>query len=60
MEQVCSRCGCVITKENQSIYHEYYNGGVLTVVESICKNCREIKPRNRHEKRKQKALRRRR
>jgi hypothetical protein len=54
MEPVCAICDCVLTKENC----DCYTIGESKIWDIICKNCKEIKPRNRHEKRKQNALRR--
>ena len=54
MEPVCSICGCRLTDENKVCY---MNDG-YEVCESFCKKCKEKSLWNRHEKRKEKALRR--
>ena len=53
MEPICSRCGCRLTKENKVSYN--HNG--YEVCESVCKKCNLRRLWNRHEKRKEKALR---
>ena len=53
MEPICSRCGCRLTEENKVSYnHDGYE-----VCESVCKKCNLRRLWNRHEKRKEKALR---